>query len=299
MQPREFAELGAFSLNQHQRWMQSVLQSHEGTETSGIQPPISQVIEASSRQTSEQRLQVYCNAYFARLLDCLREEFRTLCQFLGQEIFDGVAIAYLNQFPSRSHTLGQLGADFPRFLDEARDQFIVDSDSGIEDSVTSESPPWIRLMVDLATLERVQSEVFDGPGTEGLKNVLSPDDLRRITPDNWLQTRLQPAPCLRLLALDYPVQEFITAVRQNPEAPLPDARSTWLAVTRRQYILRRISLEKQEYQVLKRLVHGATIDQALEAVMKAVEIESLESLVTEIERWFESWTIEGFFIGVR
>jgi hypothetical protein len=281
---------GTFPLEQLQQWMQSVLQNPEGTDVSGILPAISEVIEASSQQSSEQRLQVYCNAYFARLLDCLREEFRTLCQFLGQEIFDGLAVVYLNLYPSRTYTLGELGADFPRFLEESRDQF-RDPDAG-------ELPPWVRFMVDLATLERVQSEVFDGPGTEGLKNVLSPDDLKQITPESWLQTRLEPAPCLRLLSLGYPVHEFTTAIRLNPEAQLSDPRPTWLAVTRRQYVLRRISLEEQEYQVLRRLVDGATIDQALEAVTKTMHIETLESLVKDIERWFESWTIEGFFIAV-
>ncbi|MDB5389931.1 MAG: hypothetical protein JWM11_5577 [Planctomycetaceae bacterium] len=271
--------------------MQSVLQHPAGTDALSTGPQqISGIIDASSKQSSEERLQVYCNAYFARLLDCLREEFGTLTRFLGQEVFDELAVTYLNQYPSRSYTLSQLGADFPRFLAESRDKF-----SDPEETDSNGSPAWVQFLIDVATLERVQSEVFDGPGTEGLR-LISPEDLKRISPDNWSHTRLEPAPCLRLLALEYSAQDYIKASRLDPEAPLPDPQPTWLAITRRQYVLRRIPLEKQEFQVLRHLLDGATLGQALEVL--DVQTENLEHLVHDIERWFQSWTLEGFFISV-
>jgi hypothetical protein len=269
--------------------MQSVLQHPAGSEAD-VLPQISAVIEPTSKQTSEDRLQVYCNAYYARLLDCLREEFGALHRFLGQDVFDGLAIAYLEQYPSRSYTLAELGAHFPQFLAESRDKF-----GELEAADSGDSPSWVQFLIDLATLERIQSEVFDGPGTEGLQ-LITPDDLKCIAPENWSQVRLAAAPCLRLLTLKYPVHDYIKASRLDPETPLPEPAPTWLAITRRHYVLRRISLDQQEFEVLRRLIDGATIGQALGAV--TLENHSLESFLHDIERWFQSWTQEGFFASI-
>lgn len=66
------------------------------------------------------RLAVYGHAYFARLLDCLREEYPVLKHALGDEAFDAFATGYLQEHPSRSYTLFELGAKFPDFLRDTR-----------------------------------------------------------------------------------------------------------------------------------------------------------------------------------
>ena len=66
------------------------------------------------------RLAIYGSAYYLRLLECMREEFPATAHALGEETFDGFAAAYLQQYPSRSYTLCQLGTHFARFLVETR-----------------------------------------------------------------------------------------------------------------------------------------------------------------------------------
>jgi hypothetical protein len=174
---------------------------------------LEQMVRRSSRLTAEQRLAIYANAYYARLIECLRDVFPVLVQVLGVEIFDGFAFDYLQRYPSRSYTLDRLADSFPRFLEETR----PDRPPAVE----GESPPpaWPDFLIDLATLELTIAKVFDGPGAEG-EPLLAPADLLALgngadlgTGAGFAAARLVPVPCLRLLRFSYPVNAFYTAAR--------------------------------------------------------------------------------------
>ncbi len=196
---------------------------------------IEQVVDPSKRRTSVERLEVYANAYYARLLECLRDEFPALLHAVGDEVFDGLAFGYLQTYPSTSYTLSNLSRNFARFLEETRPR---DEDDP--------SPAWPDFMIDLARLERTYSEVFDGPGTERL-TLLNADEIQAVPPEAWPAARLVSVPCLHLLALRYPVQEYATGVRKKENPPFPDPEPTWLAVSRVEYVVRRWTLTQFQY----------------------------------------------------
>src|SRR5260370_10903967 len=195
-----------------QRWMQAVLMhpvgAAEGIGSSEARHCIDvgpgeaeQVITRSRALTALERLGIYGYAYYARLLECVREEFPVLMHALTQEVFDAFAVGYLQVYPSRSYTLLQLGANFPRYLAETRPE-----DGGGEGLPAA----WPDFLIHLATLELTFNEVFDGPGAEG-EHLLDADRLRTIPPERLLEARLASVPCLRLLALHYPGHQYLTA----------------------------------------------------------------------------------------
>ena len=120
-----------FHLDAVQRWMQAVIMHPDGV-AAGLDsetarqhldvPPeeVESVVSRSQALSSVERLSIYANAYYARLLECLGEEFPVLKQTLGEETFDAFAFGYLQMYPSRSYTLGKLGENFARFLAETR-----------------------------------------------------------------------------------------------------------------------------------------------------------------------------------
>lgn len=279
-----------FDLETLQRWMQSQLM--EADLTGGIAPvAIEDVITASPSQTSQQRFDVYAYAYQARLVECLREEFATLCQFLGQDVFDGLAVAYLQAHPSQSYTLADLGARFPAFMQQAAAALTDEADN---ESETAENGS--QFLIELATLERLYAEVFDGPGIEGL-SLISPDELKKISPDQWPEVRFEAAPCLKLMEFAYPVHEFVTACRQGSEPPVPEPRPTRLVVTRRQYVVRRVPVAETQFRLLGLLSNGMPLGEALETT--AANGDDIDGLVKDVQQWFYEWTASGFFIGVR
>jgi hypothetical protein len=245
-----------------------------------------QVITRSRALSGTERLAIYSSAYYARLLECLSEEFAVLRHALGEEVFNAFAVDYLRTYPPGSYTLCQLGANFPRFLAESRPPKEEGADAA----------DWADLLIDLAVLERTFGEVFDGPGVEG-RRLLAAAAFAAVPTERWPQARLTPVPCLRLLSLRFPVAEYFTAVRQGDNPDLPAPVDTFLAVTRRRYVVRHFSLSRTEHAVLSALLAGQTV---LEAVAGAAQEEGddLDRLDADLWEWFRTWAVNGLFLGV-
>ena len=262
-------------LNALQSWLQGVIVHPDGPLSDAAE--VERLLTRSRQLTAAERLAIYHNAYHVRLLECLREEFPVLRQALGDDTFEAFAFGYLQTYPSRSYTLTRLGARFPQFLEETCPREEVD---------------WAAFIMDLATLEWTFGDVFDGPGVEGQPG-FDAAALGTLAAQAWLQTRLTPVPCLRLLRLRSPVQEYYAAVRQGEEPPPPEPANVFLAVTRRAYVVRHLSLQPAEFALLHALVAGRTVGDAL------AETELLLAgdprAAAQVPSWFQRWAAEGFF----
>jgi hypothetical protein len=286
-------------LDRIQRWMQAVLMHPEGVAEGVASAPareyldigpeqVEQVVTPSRTLTALDRLSIYGTAYYARLVECLREEFPVLVHALGEELFDAFAVGYLQKYPSRSYTLNDLATNFPRYLAETRPE----KDEG-------EGPPagWPDFLIDLATLELIFSEVFDGPGVEG-ERLLDTAQLQAVAAERWPEARLVTVPCLRLLTLRYPVHEYHAAVRRKQDPPPPGPADTLLAVTRWDYVVCHHPLSRPEYDVLHALMAGCSVGDAI-ALAAQTSGTDFDQLAANLRGWFESWAARGFFRGVE
>lgn len=291
-------ERGDSSFDAIQRWMQAVIVHVDGVaagmESSSAQAaiPVSpadieRLICRSHAQTSIERLSVYSNAYWARLLDVLSGDYPALAHALGADVFAGMSSAYLQAHPPGSYTLADLGRHFPDYLANSRPP--NQNEEG--------SPDWADFLIDLAKLERTYSEIFDGPGIED-HAMLQAGVLTGISDDEWLGIRLIPAPCFRLASFQFPVHEYASAVRQQKQADFPEPQPTFLGITRRDYIVRRVALEYDEFAVLADLMAGKRVGAALECAL-ANSSRTIDELATDVRRWFRNWSAAAYFIGVR
>ncbi|MCC2276034.1 MULTISPECIES: HvfC/BufC N-terminal domain-containing protein [Streptomyces] len=199
-----------------QRWMQSVI-LHPTGEDPG------HTITASSRLSARERLLVHQRGYRLRLLECMRSLHPGSVHLLGQEIFDGFALEYLDAHPSRSPLLAGLGAGFAGHLARTR----PDAEPGSEPGADREA--WIDLLIDLIRCERAFTEVLDGPG---------PED------------GTAPASPLRLLRVCAPVHTYLAAVHRGEDPEPPEPRQTGLALTRRNYMVITRELTPAAYERL-------------------------------------------------
>lgn len=287
-----------YDLEQIQRWLQTVIMHPEGVaegvDSAGARrhvdvgpEDLERVVTRSRALSALDRLGIYGGAYHARLLECLREEFPTLVATLGEEVFNSFAFGYLQKYPSHSYTLNQLADHFPRYLAETR------SPSG---EGGGPSVGWPDFLIDLATLELTFSQVFDGPGVEG-QPLLDAAQLSAVPAHRWPEARLVPVPCLRLLALRYPVHEYFAAVRERQEPFPPAPADTFLAITRRDYMVRHHELSRSEHDVLNALVAGQSVADAL--ALAAADGTDGAHLVRHVAAWFEGWAARAFFRGVE
>jgi len=283
------------SLDTVQQWFQAVVTHPEGVAAGSAaddaqrlirldRGELETVVRRSRNLTAEERLSIYANAYWARLLECLGDCFPVLKQALGEEAFDSFGFEYLQRYPSRSYTLDRLGESFPRFLEETRPP---DSD-------------WPDFLVDLARLEWTLAKVFDGPGVEG-QVLVRPDDLEGVAPERFAAARLVPVACLHLLVSRYPVNAYYTAARQveegaaeADEVPIPAPGEERVAILRRDFVVRRYILSRPQHALLAALLEGSPVAAALAAAAAASDLDD-DELAAALRAWFRFWTAEGFF----
>lgn len=290
-------------LNTVQRWLQSVISHPAGVEAGVVSDEaqriirlkrgeLEQVVRRSRNLTAEQRLGIYANAYYARLLECLRESFPVLVRAMGREVFDEFAFEYLQRHPSRSYTLGHLGDRFADFLNETR-----------PDRPTDGSPApvgWPDFLIDLARLEWTIEQVFDGPGVEG-RRLLTVDDLRAIPQRHWFDAKLVLVVCAKLMEFRYPVNTYYTAARSAKEGEvvlIPEPSPEYLCLTRRDFVVRRVALTKPQYVLLRALGEGRTVGQALAAAGKETDMGD-DELAAMIQRCFADWAALGLFAAIH
>lgn len=288
-----------------QRWFQAVVTHPDGVEA-GVESPdahqfvpmtrdaLEIMVTRSERLTARDRMAIYANAYYARLLECLGESFPVLKRTLGEEAFNGFAFGYLQQFPSSTYTLGKLGEHFSDYLNVTRpDKYESGFDGNEEDA------DWPDFLIDLTRLEWTISEIFDGPGIENTRTV-QPEDLKAIRTEDWPHVRIQTGPCLRLLQTRFPLNTYYTAARRQPEdvAPrLPAPGESYIAVTRRDYIVRRHDLTRLQYLLLRTLQQGATLGDAIAKATADVKLSD-EDLSLALTQSFRDWTRMQFFMSI-
>lgn len=239
--------------------------------------PLEEVIPPTSKQASSERLQVYAAAYYLRLLDCLREFFPCLRFAMGEEIFDDFALAYLQKHPSQSYTLHHLADQFANFLAETKP-----STAG-----------WEQFFVDLARLEHAIEIVFDDEGPEGSIAIMR----NELTP----QSTLSLVPGFQLLSFRYPVSSFYTAWKHTEGPSLPDPQAQFIALFRRDYIVRRHELSELQHALLAALQAGESLEQALGCIAPQALAagQTADTLAADLRERFEHWTRVGFFRQTR
>lgn len=272
------------TLHAIERWMLTVIADPVGvcagsaTADQPVEPEC--IVHETPAWRAAERLHVYWNAYLARLQDCLRHEFSTLRAALGDSAFDEFAAGYLQEYPSRSYTLGRLGANLPQYLAATR----PDRDG--------DEPDWADFLIDLAAYEWTLCEVFDGPGIENLPALAVPD-LAALSADEVLELTFESATCLKLFTYRFPVQQYHADVRAGLSPEIPTPQSTSLAITRRDFVVQHFALAAPEKRLLDCLTRGLTLGEGLAA------LDGNDVGEVELATWFQRWIEAGFFTGIN
>ena len=279
------------ALQDIQQWMQTVIMHPDGIpagivaaeSVSGIsRTEAEHLILPSSRQTSRERLQIYHRAYFGRLIECLRAQFPAVRHAVGDEAFDGLAFGFLLKYPSTSYTLDRLSQSFDLFLENTR-------------PVRVEQLDFADFVIELARLERVYREVFNGRGPESIRS-LQPADLEGLSAADFADCRLRGHECVRLMEFHFPVHEYTSSLRRGQIPLPPEPRPVLLVITRRNYVVRRYEVTRDQFELLTALLAQQTVGEALGRLSSLRE--DLTSLVDDIRNWFRDWCAAPLFAEV-
>ena len=257
-----------------QEWMQGVV-THLGDvyEAAEVAPlEVESVILPSASLQPIQRVGIYHGMYLLRMIEALTADYGALAQFLGEDAFEEMVRGYVERFPSRSYTFNRLGDSLPEYIATS----------------TLKRRVFLR---DLAMLELAMTHVFDEAEVEPMPG----DAIASVPPDRIIDARIVPIPALRLLSLDYDVNEAFQAFRDE-RAMTPHRRKIWLAVHRRDYSVFRMPLTRDAFTFLSFLIAGETIGGAI--VMFQERFRRLPEQ-DELFTWFRDWSAAGLFAAIE
>jgi len=243
-------------------------------------------IKPNDRLTSFERLQLYSRMYWFRLSDAIRDDCPGLLAALGEHAFGRLARAYLARHPSHSFTL--------RNLCSRLEEFILET--------PRLTAPRTRLASEIARFEWAQTVAFDGES----RPVVAVSALAR-TPPSRLRLGLQPY--VSLLALRYPIDTYVLAVKRRDalrseasntpdaaaapsraprRAALPRPRLTHVAVHRHNNRLFYKRLDPAAFRILVALRKGSPLSRAVAAA-------GAGATPTRVKAWFTTWMALGWF----
>ena len=217
------------------RFLRSIATTPERSDGHGFDPALLELVEGRGRLGSTDRLGVYTEMYWARLLDVLRDDFPRVAAVLGGDRFTALAGAYLERHPSTDPSVRWVGAYFAAFLAER--------------GRVDEQP----FLTDLARLEWTRLAVFDAVDAVPLRL----EALRAIPPSTWPRLTFRPVPALRVLRCAWPVHELWAA--DDPKAAATSVRpaATVLRVWREAFAVYQTPVDAVEHVALRQLLAGA------------------------------------------
>jgi putative DNA-binding protein len=249
-----------------------------------------ELITPSARLTSFERLELYSQGYWFRILEAFDRDFRGLRTVVGKPRFERLARGYLTDCPPDSFDLDRLGnrleawlTDHPRYAHYRQ-----------------------RVALDMVRLEWAKIEA----GNSGEHPRLRATDLAGLGATLGEDPAIALQPHLRLLQLGYPVDELLMRIDESePDgAPkrrtrarrlrVPRARAVYLAVHRQHSTVYFKSLEPEAFVLLRALQDGSQLSAAIQTCVEGSQA-SVEHVTRSLQHWFADWAALGWFCHPR
>lgn len=252
-------------------------------------------IKPNSKLNEVERIEIYAQQYWYRLLDNLEEDFPGILSVLGKAKFQSLMQKYLETYPSDSYFLRDLGKNLSYF---------IETNKGLVDSKYN-------LVLDLSKFEFAQVFAFDEESTKTITTSdIQDSDL------NSLSIRLQPY--ITLIESEWALDEFTIALKtgkkdatiseassvkpsdkreETESTSEPEEEKIWLVVHRFENRVFLKRLDKIAFLLLKHIEETGTIGESVSALLKENPelAENLPELAKNVQKWFTSWVKLGWF----
>ncbi len=249
-----------------------------------------QFIKPNKSMNSLQRLEIYNQQYWYRLLECLEDDFPALNAILGHERFEALAVAYLVCYPSRSYNLNQLGEHLAKFI--------------LEEPTLTQADQ--ELAYDTACFEWAEIVAFSALNQ-------TPLDQACLQNANAAEIVLRVQPYISILELNYALDDFLFQLNKRPsksretnafigrtkkagKVSRPKKQHIFLAVHKLNNSVYYKRLTEEQFLLLKALLRGQTLMEACGELLSRLGDPSMaEHLSDNLQQYFGTWMELGWF----
>jgi hypothetical protein len=239
----------------------TVAPGDDGASSSGgIEVPVL----GDERLSALERIDIYADAYFYRLLDCLNEEFLATLAVVGPDNFAALARDYLLHYPPSEPSIIHAGRYLATFLRNHR--------------LVHQWP----FIAELARLERAILDVFharDAPA-------LGVEALRTLPSHQWPELKLRAHPAVEIVHSEWRVADVLSAVESGHAWSEPEHQRGTVIVWRQDAQVCYRDLQEVEARALALVSEGATFAAICEAIAADPDQPDRTTLIGQmLVRW--------------
>lgn len=231
------------------------------------------LVESTPALSAERRLDIYHNAYRARLIELLADTYERVVHYIGDEAFEQAALDYIEAHAPTARNLRHYGMGFPAFL---ATRFPDDTD-----------------VAELADMDLRLRNTFDAPDADTLRAT----DLAAITPDAWdaVLFRLHPTVSLVCFQWNTPaIWQCLNEARTPPLAERAVDAQAWL-FWRKELQPHFRSLTSEEHTSLQLLAEGHSFGAVCEQLAAAFpQLDVAAHIGACLRCWLEDGLLKSF-----
>lgn len=235
-------------------------------------------IEETKKVSAATRLQIYSNAYRFRLIEALESNYPILQKYLGDELFQELALLYIDAHPSTFKSIRWFGDQLQNFLRE-HDEY-------------TEFP----YLAELSNLEWHMTLTFDAPDRE----LIDMETVMQIPPENWSMMRFVLHPSLYVLDFQWNVIQIWQNLSRDEPPPEPIKYNSTIPYIfwRKDLINQYCSLPQDENYAIHSMINGSTFGEICEGLCQWVsEQDAALRAASLLKGWISSGLISSIEIN--
>lgn len=251
------------TLMEIQTWMKSILTNPRGVQDALVESNHWIDFINSNEAPKHSRLDIYAEAYFARILEAFTIDFPLTSFVLGEDQFAKLVAEYLKVYPSTDSNLNNVSKSIINFI-----------------STYSHS----QVIHDIVALERLALESFYSP----IDPVFDPQSLAALKESDWENIKFNLNSSLKFLSSSWPLEEL-----WNNRHEMQNATSVESEI-QNYYFIERISnhinllkVSETQFLILKKISKGELLSSFGEDILSSSE--------EDISVIFAQWVQKSYF----
>lgn len=234
-------------------------------------------IVSTERLSNIDRLAIYGNAYYARLVEVLENDYSTIHTLLGDDEFELLGRRYIEKYPSSFFTLRWFGQHLADFLKAAEPY--------------SKHP----YLYEMALFEWRFTDAFDAADA----STVMEQDVAQVPPENWPELVFDFHPSVSWLSYHWNILPVWKAVKEGGDVPVLQkiAEPGSCVVWRQGLSTKYRTLESHEAELMQAVAQQKNFSQLCELLVEEGELPDKVPLI--IAGFLKTWISQGMITAIR